>query len=425
MKRLLIIEDDEIVANAFRNKFSSEGYQVEVAGDGEAGLELVRSFRPDAVLLDLMLPKIMGVELMRKLRAEPEFAKLPFIVFSNTYLSNMIREAWAAGATRCLSKAYCTPRQLLDVVRTTLAGHDQRLPATRPTGMAANPGAGPAAGATPLPAPGPAPGEADTAFQAGLRQAFLEGLPARLAALRTLLQAMLKAENQDVRFQQVNELHGPIRALTGNAGAAGMVLLAQMSAALEALLQELRENPRNLNTSTLRTVANAIDFLGVLSRQAVELPRETPPANILVVDDDTLSLRSISHALEKAGLKCTNVSDPNLALSRLKEQHFDLVFLDINMPGMNGFELCTRLRALPEHEQTPVVFVTGLTDLESRASSMMSGGTDFIAKPFLGMELGVKALVYVLRGKLGLDRGPAARAAGPAGHPPSRGGLGF
>jgi len=72
------------------------------------------------------------------------------------------------------------------------------------------------------------------------------------------------------------------------------------------------------------------------------------------------------------------------------------------MPGMNGFELCSKLRTLPVHKKTPVVFVTSLTDFESRASSTMSGGNDLIAKPFLFMELAVKALVYTLRKRLQL-----------------------
>jgi DNA-binding response OmpR family regulator len=76
------------------------------------------------------------------------------------------------------------------------------------------------------------------------------------------------------------------------------------------------------------------------------------------------------------------------------------VFLDVDMPGMNGFELCTKLRALARNKTTPVVFVTSLTDFESRANSTISGGNDLIAKPFLFIELTVKALVYILRGKL-------------------------
>ena len=70
------------------------------------------------------------------------------------------------------------------------------------------------------------------------------------------------------------------------------------------------------------------------------------------------------------------------------------------MPNMTGFELCSKLRMLPAYAKTPVVFVTGLNDLENRANSTMSGGNDFIAKPFLFIELTVKALVHVLRGRL-------------------------
>lgn len=81
MKKILIVEDDQIVANIYRNKFSVEGYQVEIALDGLVGLEMVHSFRPDAIILDLMLPKMTGVELMKKVRAEADFQNLPVIVF--------------------------------------------------------------------------------------------------------------------------------------------------------------------------------------------------------------------------------------------------------------------------------------------------------------------------------------------------------
>src|SRR5439155_1685327 len=107
---------------------------------------------------------------------------------------------------------------------------------------------------------------------------------------------------------------------------------------------------------------------------------------------------------EKARLKPVNVEDPLVAFKMLTEGKFDLIFLDVDMPGMNGFELCTKLRNLPAHKKTPVVFVTSLNDFESRANSTMSGGNDFIAKPFLFIELAVKALVYILRGRFGIAK---------------------
>ena len=105
MKKVLIIEDDQIVANIYRNKLAVNGFQVEIAGDGESGLELIKKLHPDILLLDLMLPKISGVELLKKIRSEPDFREMPIIVFSSTYLSNVVQDAWKAGATKCLSKA--------------------------------------------------------------------------------------------------------------------------------------------------------------------------------------------------------------------------------------------------------------------------------------------------------------------------------
>ncbi len=72
MKKILFIEDDQIVANAYRNKLTLEGYRVEVALDGETGRELIRTTQPDAILLDLMLPKVSGLDLLREIRSRPE-----------------------------------------------------------------------------------------------------------------------------------------------------------------------------------------------------------------------------------------------------------------------------------------------------------------------------------------------------------------
>jgi len=189
MKKILIVEDDQIVANIYCNKFSVEGYRVEVAHDGQAGLESLRKFRPDAVVLDLMLPKMTGVELMKKVRAEADFEKLPIIVFSNTYLTNMVQDAWKAGATKCLSKANCSPKQLVEVVRDTLTAGG--APAAPELSRATAP-AHPAADRAP---------DADAAFQAGLRKPFVDALPATLAAVRAQLQNIIKTEDQEERLK--------------------------------------------------------------------------------------------------------------------------------------------------------------------------------------------------------------------------------
>ena len=395
MKKILIIEDDLIVANIYRNKLAVEGYQVQTALDGLAGLETVHSFKPDAVILDLMLPKMTGVALIKQLRSEPDFQKLPVIVFSNTYLSNMVQEAWKAGATKCLSKANCTPKQLIDALRSVLSLNGAGDAASAPLGEAPAPAQTSSAPTT------SSAGDPDAEFQADLRKSFIEGLPATLAALRASLQGIIKADNEAIRLPQVHEMYRRIRALTGNAGVGGMSQIACMSDALEALLKELYEKPKNLTASTLRTVASAVDFLGILFDRGISSgEQEASPPIVLVVDDEAISRRAVVYALEKAKLKSVNVEDPAVAYGLLQESKFDLIILDVDMPGMTGFELCTKLRTLPAYKKTPVVFVTGLNDFESRTNSTVSGGNDFIAKPFLFIELAVKALIYVLRARL-------------------------
>jgi DNA-binding response OmpR family regulator len=414
MKKVLIIEDDKIVGNIYRHKFQVEGFQVALAGDGETGFKAVADFQPDVVVLDLMLPKMNGVEVLRKVRARPETASLPVIVLSNAYLSNLVQEAWNAGANQCLIKANCTPKQVLEVIHKVLAGTGATAPAAA---AAANP-ASSAATSTPATAgpaaqPGPAPGTAgaaqssdDHAFQAELRQAFLNGGPDTLGQLRTLLQSFIKAEGDSARLPNLFSLYRRVHSVTSNAAVAGLTSISRLCAALEALLKELYEKPKNINASTLRTIAQTVDFMAGLFDHAssVDVDALAPP-NVLVVDDEAISRRAIIYALEKANLKCASIDDPNTALTMLAENRFDLIFLDVDMPGMNGFELCTRLRTYPTNAKTPVIFVTGLTDFESRARSTLSGASDLIAKPFLFMELAVKAITYILRSQISAARG--------------------
>ena len=240
----------------------------------------------------------------------------------------------------------------------------------------------------------------DSAFQSELHEAFVKAKPETMGALRKLLQDFTKATDEKLRLPHLLELYRRIHALTGSAGIAGFGSVAQMTAALEVLLKELYEKPKNINASTIRTVAHSIDFLAELFRCTETDSSQAPPANILVVDDEILSRRAITYALEKANLKAVNLEDPQLALKMASETAFDLIFLDVMMPAMDGFELCQKIRNHSTNRSTPIIFVTSLTDFKSRAKSSLSGGNDLIAKPFMFIELTVKALTHVLRGRV-------------------------
>ena len=193
MKKMLIVEDDQIVGNIYRHKFQVEGFQVALATDGEAGLTAVKEIKPDVVILDLMLPKLNGVEILKKMRAEPTTKSIPVIVLSNAYLSSLVQEAWKAGANHCMIKASCTPKQLVELVNRTL-GAPPAVGAPAPDPTLPKSAQATASAAIPAKKPRP-PGslEDDTAFQTELRQTFLGSAPNHVDQLRGMLQTFIKS----------------------------------------------------------------------------------------------------------------------------------------------------------------------------------------------------------------------------------------
>lgn len=117
MKQILVIEDNAVSASLYSHALAREGYQVSIASDGEAGLAALATSHPDLVVLDLMLPKVAGLEVLRRIRANPEFTTLPVMVTSNSYTGPKMDELRAAGATRILTKASMSPKEVARVVR--------------------------------------------------------------------------------------------------------------------------------------------------------------------------------------------------------------------------------------------------------------------------------------------------------------------
>lgn len=126
MKTLLIIEDDRVVGSTYRQKFKQAGFRVEVSPDGVEGVELFSTLRPDVVVLDLLVPRLDGIEVLKFIRSHPELNATPVIVFSNSYLTNLVETAWRAGADECLMKATTMPQQLLDAVNKVMSRPGRR-----------------------------------------------------------------------------------------------------------------------------------------------------------------------------------------------------------------------------------------------------------------------------------------------------------
>ncbi len=371
-KTILIVDDDLLALHIYLEKFQRHGFKVEIAENGGNAAQRIRREPVDLVILDLCLPKLNGAEQIKNIRSEFDAQTLPIIAFSNSYLRSLGRAASEAGATKCLVKSESTPSQILELVRELL-------------------GSGPAgAGATEV--------ESETQLQEALVRTVFVNAPETLAKLRTSHQVLAKAEPGSAQQAELGEMHRQLRSLPGSIGLFGFQKIAQMTNGLEALLIELHLKPGKISPSVVRTIAQAIDTLASLLDQAAHSRDEILAApKIFIVDDDIISRETISSALAKAGLGAVTVDDPLAAQRLLGEEHFDLIFLDVEMPGQSGLELCVKIREMATNSSTPVVFVTSHSDFGSRAQSTLSGGNDFIAKPFLLVELAVKALTWLFK----------------------------
>ena len=425
MKKILIIEDDKVTANIYCNKFRVEGFEVDLAVDGMEGMKALATFKPDVVVTDLMLPKLNGIEVIKMIRSNSATAGLPVIVFTNSFLSTMIQDAWKAGATKCLTKTNCTPKQFIDVINGILAAQlaGPGTPAPVPSGLTAHFEAGssgatkrfthPAGGAIQAPQPSD-PGtqllslntrhfqgddaDSEVLVQSLLRKQFFENAPKEISHIREATTNLSRPDELGSRPQVMLDLARRLKTLANSAGLLALLPLATMSSAMEAFARELADSPTHLNSSSLRTMAQGVDLLPTLLEQAKHIESSTAfSPSILVVDDEPISRRAVTQALSRADLRAIQLADPQMAFTVLDLNPFDLIFLDVEMPELNGYDLCTKIRALSGHAKTPVIFVTSCADFASRARSTLSGGSDFISKPFLFMEVTVKALVHYFR----------------------------
>lgn len=119
-KKILIVDDDPVMSFVCQRLLTKHDYETELAPDGEKGLERLQAFRPDAVLLDLMMPKVSGTAFLQQLRAQEAFRGLPVIVLTNAAVPALIEQAASAGATRILDKSKFNPVAVIELLRAVL-----------------------------------------------------------------------------------------------------------------------------------------------------------------------------------------------------------------------------------------------------------------------------------------------------------------
>jgi CheY-like chemotaxis protein len=375
MKTILLVDDDALVLELYRKKLVAAGFAVRTAADGLQAVKELTAKRPDFVVLDLMMPRLSGADVLKFIRSTPALAKVPVAILTNAFMNDHARTVMAMGVEHAIVKGECTPARMLEFIQKTLVA--------------------------PPRAEDCASAKESAQSRDEARAGFFAEAPATFTDLRGISQEFADDPAMALRSGNLADFYRQVHHLAAAASLAQCHHVALLAGALEALLFELSEKPQCINASTARTVSTAVEFLAVLLEAARTHGGAEPfTGEVLVVDDDALANRMALAALQRARLAARAEEDPFVALDLMTGNRFDLVLLDVEMPGMTGFDVCRKLRALPGYEKTPVVFVTAHSEFENRAKGILLGGNDLIAKPILPIELAVKAVCHLIRGRL-------------------------
>jgi len=121
--KILIVEDDPLMSRMYQKIFTFEGFETILAGDGEQGLEMIKKEKPNLILLDIMMPKMNGLQVLEKIKLDPETKAIPVVMLTNLAGQQDAETALTKGAVKYIVKSEYDPKQVTNMVKEILAGY--------------------------------------------------------------------------------------------------------------------------------------------------------------------------------------------------------------------------------------------------------------------------------------------------------------
>jgi len=121
MAKVLIVEDDQLMSRMYVRVFTFEGFEVQVAANGQAGLDALREFHPDIILADIMMPVMNGQDMLIAIKADPALKDIPVIMLTNLADAKAAEETVAKGAEQYVVKSKYGPQEIVVLVKDVLA----------------------------------------------------------------------------------------------------------------------------------------------------------------------------------------------------------------------------------------------------------------------------------------------------------------
>lgn len=121
MAKILVVEDDPLISRMYQKISGFEGYDVDMAADGEEDWEKIKTTKPTLVLLDIMMPKMNGLQVLDKIKMDPETKKIPVVMLTNLAGVQDAEAALAKGAIKYIVKSEHEPKEVTDMIKEIIA----------------------------------------------------------------------------------------------------------------------------------------------------------------------------------------------------------------------------------------------------------------------------------------------------------------
>ena len=373
-RRALVVDDEADLRLLTSLTLEDAGWEVSTADGGKDGLAMLEAEWFDLVLLDTMMPDMDGAEMCRRLRADRRFDAVPVIFLSAAVRQTGSEKLMESGAAGAIGKPFDVDT-LGEEIEAILRAVEH--PSRRDEVL--------------VPAPAASPGRVQEAWEA-VRTAVAES-----SGRITDLVNRLETDLEELR-----------RFSHSLAGKAPMVGLTIVGAEAERLESEISGGRWIAVRAAAQALVRAIGEAGHDPRPAPEIfvagderPRALERQGTLVaVDDDEDLLLLIQGAFEQVGWEVRTATNEASLLALLDERLPDGITLDIDMPEMNGLELCARLREKPELREVPVLFLTSRSRPEDVARGLSLGSDDYLVKSLPLPELVTRVVSRVQRAHL-------------------------
>ncbi len=369
---ILVVEDDKLFSSIIVDEVHRLGYKAIATYDGNSAISLAREYKPKAILLDLMLPILDGIEVLRVLKADIETRHIPIKILSFSEDNSLTKKL---GAVDFIKKPLSTDN--LDLSIASLVDFANK---DRKTLLIIE---GKDGGLNKLLADKHIDIILEKDNKTGLKRAIKDDKKIDCIIINTsisndnVISFIEDAKQQDISKPIIiyAEHDFTPQALFDFKKHAGSVVLKTVTSHAK-LIEEtslfLHTVKDSLNEEKQELLEDALDNDELLSAKKV-----------LLVDDDIKNIYALSSILELKDIEIVSAENGQEALSILQDEkhQFDIILMDIMMPVMNGYEAMEAIRKIDKFKNLPIIALTAKAQKEDRQKCIDAGANDYMAKP--------------------------------------------